>query len=109
MTTSKPLTKAIIVLWFVVFGSIILAFDCMMGVTFFSSRPFSLVGFLCVLFFFALQAALVWLAFRRAIAAGRHPPPASGRPPDADKPSPLIPSQTHHLAAAKELPPSDDT
>jgi len=31
------------------------------------------------------------------------------RSPDAGKPSPLIPSPTHHLMASKGLPPSDET
>jgi hypothetical protein len=74
--------------------------------------------------FFGLLAFAIWriLLFRRAEAAS--PQPAVGgasagtggvgggpssRTPDAGKPSPLIPSQTHHLAAASELPPSDKT
>jgi hypothetical protein len=33
----------------------------------------------------------------------------SSPPPYAGKPSPLMPSPTHHLMAAKALPPSDET
>jgi hypothetical protein len=33
----------------------------------------------------------------------------SPRSPDAGKPSPLMPSPTHRLMAAKGLPPSDET
>ena len=35
------------------------------------------------------------------------PPGENNRPPDAGKPAPVSPSPTHHLVAAKSLPPGD--
>ena len=73
---------------------------------------------------FAAQAYAIWriLLFPRPALASPQPPIGDGsarsdnsggdphpRPPDAGKSSPLTPSQTHHLSAAKELPPSDKT
>jgi hypothetical protein len=59
---------------------------------------------------------IVWKAQRfvqgiRMTLSGTFTRPDDGRsrPPDAGKPSPLMPSPTHHLAAAKALPPSDET
>lgn len=64
--------------------------------------------------FFAAQAYAIWsiLLARRAEPA-HHRSPGGGssgpRRPDAGKPAPLNPSPSHHLAAAKELPPSEAT
>ena len=71
---------------------------------------------------FSAAAFLVWrslLSRRSAFAptrggsgGGQAAPPSGSsapRPPDAGKPVPLKPSPTHHLVAAKDLPPSDIT
>jgi len=59
---------------------------------------------------------IVWKAQRLAqsirMALSRtftRPDDDSSQRPDAGKPSPLTPSPTHHLMAAKALPPSDET
>jgi hypothetical protein len=69
--------------------------------------------------FFAVLAFAIWriLLFRRAesshsrlaLGGGSSGGGSSGSPgpPDAGKPSPLSPSETHHLAAAKDVPPLD--
>ena len=54
-------------------------------------------------------SGLAWCAFSStAVGLGRDPEHGSGES-EAGKPVPVGPNPTHHLVAAKELPPSDKT
>jgi hypothetical protein len=97
----------LIVIAFTLFGGIILWFDYGMWLIASQERSLDIIGGTALLF--SLEGALVWLALRRTGAAWHYLPPAPTPPTDAGMPSPLIPSPTHHLTAAKELPPSDET
>jgi hypothetical protein len=56
-----------------------------------------------------LFSALAWSAFSTPAPANRAEPDAGLATSDACKPVPVGPHPTHHLAAAKHLPPSDKT
>src|SRR5579862_631951 len=80
------------------------ALNCMLGVLLFGASLFA--------------ACYILLSQRRHSArlggsgGGQAAPPSAGSkppPPDAGKPVPLKPCPSHHLVAAKALPPSDKT
>ena len=81
-----------------------IALNGMLGVLLFSA---SLFAACCILFSQRRHSA------RPGGSGGGEaaPPPAGSKPPppDAGKPVPLKPCPSHHLVAAKDLPPSDKT
>jgi hypothetical protein len=54
-------------------------------------------------------SGLAWLAFSGTVLDHGPAPEAGSGTSEAGKPVPVRPNPTHHLVAAKELPPSDKT